>query len=378
MNVRRDKSLLNMTESIDLFNHCPGLQSGVDKELINRGFSPISFSELATLFLEQIYSLFKVCMRYRPRYGKLAIKYRLTVNFRSAENSTVAESAAELYFQEKPETAFIDLTMPQPTTSIAIQTDRLTRLFGSFVAVKALNLVVQSGEVFGLLGPNGAGKTTTIRMLTTMLPPSSGSAMVAGYSVLDNPVGVRKHMGYVSQMISADGALTGYENLLLFARIYGVPKAERRQRIDDALHFMGLTDARDKLVRAYSGGMIRRLEIAQSMLHRPQVLFLDEPTIGLDPAARHQVRDRLKELRRSFGTTILVTTHDMDEAEDLCDRIAIMKSGSIAAEGSPEELKRQAGTDSMDEVFIHFAGEFSDTTNYQDAARTRKTARRLG
>jgi ABC-2 type transport system ATP-binding protein len=271
------------------------------------------------------------------------------------------------------------IAMPQPTSdSIAIQTDRLTRSFGSLVAVRELNLVVPSGEIFGLLGPNGAGKTTTIKMLTTMLPPSSGTATVAGCSILANPVGVRKHMGYVSQMISADGALTGFENLLLFARIYGVPRSEGKQRIDDALAFMGLTEAGGKLVRTYSGGMIRRLEIAQSMLHRPQVLFLDEPTIGLDPAARHQVRDRLKELRRSFGTTILVTTHDMDEAEDLCDRIAIMKSGVIAAEGSPEELKRQAGTESMDEVFIHFAGEFSDTANFKDVARARKTARRLG
>lgn len=269
--------------------------------------------------------------------------------------------------------------MEPTSTDIAIQTDRLTRSFGSLVAVKELNLVVRSGEIFGLLGPNGAGKTTTIRMLTTMLPPSGGSATVAGYSILSEMIGVRKSMGYVSQMISADGALTGFENLLLFARIYGVQKTERRKRIDDALSFMGLTDARDKLVRAYSGGMIRRLEIAQSMLHRPKVLFLDEPTIGLDPAARHQVRDRLKELRRSFGTTILVTTHDMEEAEALCDRIAIMKAGTIAAEGSPEELKQQAGTDSMDQVFIHFAGEFSESTsNYQEIARTRRTAKRLG
>ncbi|MGC8774417.1 MAG: ATP-binding cassette domain-containing protein [Chlorobaculum sp.] len=268
--------------------------------------------------------------------------------------------------------------MQLPTTDIAIQTDRLTRSFGSNVAVRELNLTVRSGEIFGLLGPNGAGKTTTIKMLTTMLPPSSGAATVAGHSILGDSIGVRKRIGYVSQMISADGALTGFENLLLFARIYNVPRRERTRRIDEALAFMGLTEARDKLVRTYSGGMIRRLEIALSMLHRPEVLFLDEPTIGLDPAARHQVRDRLKELRRSFGTTILVTTHDMDEAEDLCDRIAIMKSGVIAAEGSPEELKRLAGTESMDEVFIHFAGEFSDTTNYQDVARTRKTARRLG
>ncbi|NTU54025.1 MAG: ATP-binding cassette domain-containing protein [Chlorobiaceae bacterium] len=269
--------------------------------------------------------------------------------------------------------------MQEPTsTDISIQTDRLTRSFGSLVAVKELNLVIRSGEIFGLLGPNGAGKTTTIRMLTTLLPPSGGTATVAGRSILADPVGVRKSMGYVSQMISADGALSGFENLLLFARIYGVPKVERRKRIDDALGFMGISEARDKLVRTYSGGMIRRLEIAQSMLHRPEVLFLDEPTIGLDPAARHQVRDRLKELRRSFGTTILLTTHDMDEAEDLCDQIAIMKSGVIAAEGSSEELKRQANTSSMDQVFIHFAGEFSDTTNFKDVARARRTAKRLG
>jgi ABC-2 type transport system ATP-binding protein len=265
------------------------------------------------------------------------------------------------------------------TSDIAIRTENLTREFGSLVAVDSLDLTVSSGTIFGLLGPNGAGKTTTIKMLTTMLTPTRGAAFVAGHSILSDRVGVRKSMGYVSQMISADGALTGYENLLLFARIYEVPREERRSRIDKALEFMGLSEFGEQLVRTYSGGMIRRLEIAQSMLHRPRVLFLDEPTIGLDPVARHQVRDRLLELRRSFGTTILLTTHDMEEAEDLCDRIAIMHSGRIAAEGSPDELKRRAGTDSMDDVFIHFAGEFSDgTTDYTDIARTRRTAKRLG
>ncbi|AAM71432.1 MAG TPA: multidrug ABC transporter ATP-binding protein [Chlorobaculum sp.] len=269
--------------------------------------------------------------------------------------------------------------MQLPTTDIAIQTDRLTRSFGSNVAVRELNLTVRSGEIFGLLGPNGAGKTTTIKMLTTMLPPSSGAATVAGHSILCDSIGVRKRIGYVSQMISADGALTGFENLLLFARIYNVPRRKRTQRIDETLAFMGLTEARDKLVCTYSGGMIRRLEIALSMLHRPEVLFLDEPTIGLDPAARLQVWKRLKELLETFGTTILLTTHDMEEAEELCDRIAIMKEGVIAAEGSAEELKQRAGTESMNQVFIHFAGEFSDSKpNFRDINRARRTAKRLG
>lgn len=270
------------------------------------------------------------------------------------------------------------MTMPD-SKSTSIVTSNLTRRFGSLVAVDSLNLTIPSGAIFGLLGPNGAGKSTTIKMLTTMLPPTAGEATVAGHSILADQVGVRRSMGYVSQMLSADGALTGFENLMLFARMYGVPKAERKKRIDEALEFMGLTEFSSQLVSGYSGGMIRRLEIAQSMLHRPKVLFLDEPTIGLDPAARHLVWEKLGELRASFGTTILLTTHDMEEAEELCDELAIMHTGKIAVTGTPEELKRQAGTDSMDTVFIHFAGEFSDTTaNYRDIAQTRRTAKRLG
>lgn len=270
------------------------------------------------------------------------------------------------------------MTMPD-SSSVAIATRNLTRRFGALVAVDALSLTIPAGSIFGLLGPNGAGKSTTIKMLTTMLPPTAGEATVAGHSILIDQVGVRRSMGYVSQMLSADGALTGFENLMLFARMYGVPKAERKQRIDEALAFMGLTEFSSHLVSGYSGGMIRRLEIAQSMLHRPKVLFLDEPTIGLDPAARHLVWEKLKELRASFGTTILLTTHDMEEAEELCDRLAIMHAGKIAVTGTPDELKRQAGTDSMDAVFIHFAGEFSDTTaTYRDIAQTRRTAKRLG
>jgi ABC-2 type transport system ATP-binding protein len=189
-----------------------------------------------------------------------------------------------------------DATSNPVSAHPAVETLGLTRRFGTLTAVNDLNLSVPTGAIFALLGPNGAGKTTTIRMLTTMLAPSAGSARVAGLDVVRQPRRVRKSIGYVSQMLSADGALTGYENLLLFARIYGIPYRERKERILNALEFMGLMVAANVLVRNYSGGMIRRLEIAQSMLHRPAVLFLDEPTIGLDPVARHTVWEHLREL----------------------------------------------------------------------------------
>ena len=265
--------------------------------------------------------------------------------------------------------------------NIAISTDNLTREFGSRVAVDQLNLSVPKGAIFGLLGSNGAGKSTTIKTLTTMLPPTRGNAFVAGHSILTDAIGIRRSMGYVSQMLSADGALTGFENLMLFARIYGIPRKDRRQRIEDALKFMGIAEFAGQVVSSYSGGMIRRLEIAQSMLHRPEVLFLDEPTVGLDPVARHLVWQKLLELRATFGTTILLTTHDMEEAEKLCDLIAIMKLGKVAVVGSPQELKQIVGSESLDSVFIHFSGEISDhnaTTNYHNIKQTRRTAQRMG
>lgn len=272
----------------------------------------------------------------------------------------------------------------KPTLTSAVQTTGLTRHFGSVTAVDGLDLSVPSKSIFGLLGPNGAGKTTTIKMLTTMLEPSSGSAQVAGFDVIKNPVQVRRVIGYVSQMLSADGALTGFENLLLFARIYGIPQRERKARIMDALEFMGLTEAGKVLVRHYSGGMIRRLEIAQSMLHRPRVLFLDEPTIGLDPVARHAVWQHLRDLRQRFGTTILMTTHDMEEADHLCEQISIMHRGRVAATGSPESLKSQVGPGAdLDAVFVHFAGGKLDDGDgdgggYRESMRVRRTTRRLG
>jgi ABC-2 type transport system ATP-binding protein len=262
----------------------------------------------------------------------------------------------------------------------AVLTQALTRRFGELVAVDRLDLEIASGIIFGLLGPNGAGKSTTVKMLTTLLPPSSGRAMVAGHDVVREPAAVRRQIGYVPQLISADGALSGYENLLLSAKLYDVPPKERAARIDDALQFMGLSDAARAMVRTYSGGMVRRLEVAQALLHRPAVLFLDEPTIGLDPMARHAVWERLRESRTRYAMTVLITTHDMDEAEQLCDRLAIMNGGRLAATGTVAELKRRVGPSAtLDDVFAHFAGGvITEGGSYRDVVNTRNTAERLG
>jgi ABC-2 type transport system ATP-binding protein len=200
-----------------------------------------------------------------------------------------------------------------PGPEIAVETFALTRKFGDLIAVDQVTLTINQGEIFGLIGPNGAGKSTLIKMLTTLLPPSSGSATVAGYDIIRQPAEVRRHIGYVPQLLSADGSLTGYENLLLSARLYSVPRQEQSERITRALTRMGLLEAAHRLAGHYSGGMIRRLEIAQSLLHRPTVLFLDEPTIGLDPGARETVWERVIDLRDRFHRTMIVTSHHMDE-----------------------------------------------------------------
>jgi ABC-2 type transport system ATP-binding protein len=262
-----------------------------------------------------------------------------------------------------------------------LQTEALTRRFGDLKAVDGLTIAVGEGETFGLLGPNGAGKTTAIKMLTTLLPPTSGTALVAGYDIVRKAPAVRRSIGYVPQMLSADGGLTGYENLLVFAKLYDIPAAGRQQRVRTALAFMGLTEAADKLVRTYSGGMIRRLEIAQAMLHRPRVLFLDEPTVGLDPVARRAVWDHILRLRSEFGTTILLTTHYMEEADSLCDRVAIMHFGKVVAIGTPSELKASIGGDgvTLDDVFAHYTGDALESGgSYRETFRTRRTVRRLG
>lgn len=264
---------------------------------------------------------------------------------------------------------------PGPT----IEVMKLTRRFAELVALNELTLSVPGGSIFGLLGPNGAGKSTLIKMLTTLLPPTSGTALVAGFDIIRQPKQVRRHIGYVSQMLSADGDLTGYENLLISAKLYGLTRTEWNERIAQALQFMELAEAQHKMVRHYSGGMIRRLEIAQSMLHRPQVLFLDEPTVGLDPSARHSVWQRILELRKEFGTTVLMTTHDMGEADYLCDLVAFLHRGMLLAKGPPAELKQELGSGaSLDDVFVHYAGtSVAEGGDLRDVAQTRLTARRL-
>ncbi len=269
--------------------------------------------------------------------------------------------------------------MPEGTS--ILETDRLTRRFDDRTAVDAMTLTVQCGEIFGLLGPNGAGKSTTIKMLTTLLPPTSGTARVASFDIRHRAAEVRRHIGYVPQLLSADGALTGYENLLVFAKLYDIPRQERQERIREALTFMGLADSADRLVKQYSGGMIRRLEIAQSMLHRPRVLFLDEPTGGLDPLARQAVWERIAQLCDQRRMTIFFTTHLMEEADAWCSRLAIMYRGKVAALGTPADLKAslKLADATLDDVFIYYSGETLESgASYRETARVRRNARRLG
>jgi ABC-2 type transport system ATP-binding protein len=262
-----------------------------------------------------------------------------------------------------------------------LETTALTRRFGKLTAVDGLSIAIEQGEIFGLLGPNGAGKTTAIKMLTTLLPPTSGKAYVAGLEITARAASVRRLIGYVPQALSVDGSLTGYENLLIFARLYDVPAARRQSRLREALRMVGLSDAADKLVRQYSGGMIRRLEIAQSTLHRPRLLFMDEPTVGLDPIARQAVWEHIRQLRADYGTAILLTTHDMEEADRLCSRVAIMHRGKVVIIDTPERLKASIGKPqaSLGDVFIHYAGDSLESgSSYRETSRGRRNARRLG
>ncbi len=268
-----------------------------------------------------------------------------------------------------------------PRTPAILETELLTRRFGPLIAVDAFTISVEPGEVFGLLGPNGAGKTTAIKMLTTLLRPTSGKARVAGFDVTRQAANVRRVIGYVPQALSVDDSLTGYENMLIFAKLYDIPRAEREARVRDALDFMDLSGAANKLVRDYSGGMIRRLEIAQSTLHRPPVLFLDEPTVGLDPLARKTVWDHAEHLRDKYGTTIFLTTHYMEEADSLCSRVAIMHSGKVVTIGTPRDLKASVGGSgtTLDDVFVHYSEQAPEAREgYYETSRERRMARRLG
>ena len=220
-----------------------------------------------------------------------------------------------------------------------VEVDGLTKRFGDFVAVARLSFSVEHGEVFGLLGPNGAGKSTLIRMLTTLLPPTSGTARINGCDIVGDPNGVRQSIGVIPQAMTTDLDLSAEENMTIFAKLYGLGREQRRKAIRQLLAEVDLEKWADKPVKMFSGGMRRRLEIARGLVHEPRIFFLDEPTTGLDPVSRVAVWDMLARLKRERDLTILVTTHYMDEADKLCDRIAIIDHGTLAALDSPLKLK---------------------------------------
>ncbi|HKT01825.1 MAG TPA: ATP-binding cassette domain-containing protein [Rugosimonospora sp.] len=269
------------------------------------------------------------------------------------------------------------MTLPEPD---ALRVTGLRHAYGETVAVDGVDLLVPPGEVFGLLGPNGAGKTTTIRAVTTLLPVPAGTVSVFGIDVALRRMAVRRLIGYVPQLLSADGSLTGRENVTLFARLFDVPRRVRRARTEEAIEVMGLTDAADRTASTYSGGMVRRLELAQALVSSPRLLILDEPTIGLDPVARAGVWERIATVRADTGMTVLVTTHYMDEAEQNCDRVALMHRGRIRALGTPSALIAGLGGtgDSLDDVFRSYTDAGLDEGGFRDVRGTRRTARRVG
>jgi len=225
-----------------------------------------------------------------------------------------------------------------------IRVENLTKKFGNITAVDDISFEVEEGTIFGFLGPNGAGKTTTINILCTLLSPTSGRAFINGHDCMKESAKVRKDIGIVFQDTTLDKDLTAYENLVFHAYLYSVKKSEIKERVGDALKFVGLYERKDDLVKKYSGGMKRRLEVARGLIHRPKVLFLDEPTLGLDPQSRTNLWEFITELPEKHNVTVFMTTHYMEEAE-VCKRIAIIDNGKIIAEGSPEELKKTVGGD---------------------------------
>jgi ABC-2 type transport system ATP-binding protein len=230
----------------------------------------------------------------------------------------------------------------------AVKVKDLSKIYkGDIRAVDGISFDVDEGIIFGFLGPNGAGKSTTIKILVTLIQATGGSAKIFGVDVSKDPSNVRKMIGYVPQEISADGSLTGYENLMLSAKLYDIPSDERKKRIDEVLEIFDLGDRAKDMVKTFSGGMIRRLEIGQSMLHQPRLLFLDEPTIGLDPSGRKLVWEHIRRLNEEKGITIFLTTHYMEEADLLCERIGIINSGKISTVDSPKTLKEMVGAGTL-------------------------------
>ncbi|GFG98413.1 ATP-binding cassette domain-containing protein [Mycobacterium timonense] len=273
---------------------------------------------------------------------------------------------------------------------MAVDARHLTYRYGEFTAVDDVTLQVRPGETMGLLGPNGAGKTSMVRMLTTLAPVQHGELHIFGMDARRQTTDIRSNIGYVPQQLSIEPALTGRQNVEWFARLYGVPRAERSERVDQALVAMDLLEVADRMASAYSGGMVRRLEVAQALVNRPSLLVLDEPTVGLDPIARDGVWSQVRKMQAQFGMTVLLTTHYMEEADALCDRVALLHRGALRAVGAPDALKAQISKGSrgatLEDVFRHYAatgldGEAASTEesgSIREIRSSRKVARRVG
>jgi ABC-2 type transport system ATP-binding protein len=290
-------------------------------------------------------------------------------------NDLTQDSTSGAAYRATPDT---DIGVPRYLP--ALRCTGLTQRFGDTVAVDNLDLEVTHGEVFGLLGPNGAGKTTTIRMITTLLNAPPGSIQVFGVDVARRRTAVRRLIGYVPQQLSADATLTGRENVALFARLYDVPRRNRTDRVAEVLADMDLADVADRPAKTYSGGMVRRLELAQALVSAPRLLILDEPTVGLDPVAREGVWARIEQITAATGMTVLVTTHLMQEADERCDRVALMHRGQIRALGAPAELRDSIGPDAtLDDVFRAYTGDrlAENAGTMRDVRSARRTAGRV-
>lgn len=268
---------------------------------------------------------------------------------------------------------------------LAIDCRHLTHRYGQFTAVEDVSLQVRHGETLGLLGPNGAGKTTVVRVLTTLTPVQHGEVHIFGLDTRRHTMDIRHNIGYVPQQLSIESALTGRQNVELFARLYDVPRAELRERVTVALEGMHLLDVADEPAGTYSGGMVRRLELAQALVNRPLLLILDEPTVGLDPIARDSVWEQVQRMQAEFGMTVLLTTHYMAEADALCDRVALMHHGRLQAVDTPAALKQSVSGDgdgaTLEDVFRHYAGsELGEDTRragISEVRSSRRTARRV-
>ncbi len=264
------------------------------------------------------------------------------------------------------------------TADKVIVASNLVKSFKDFRAVDDISFEVEAGKIFGFLGPNGAGKTTTIKMLTTTLAPTQGTILLDGNDPQRAPLAARRSFGIVFQDPSLDGEMTAQENMKLHAVLYGVPGSEQGGRIEAALKFVGLWERKDSFAKTYSGGMKRRLEIARALLHTPRILFLDEPTLGLDPQTRNHVWEYIQTLARDRGMTVFFTTHYMDEADRVADEIAIIDRGKIVARGSPRALKENAGTATLEEAFISLTGHAIRDEQASPMDRTRTMGRLWG